>query len=918
MASGSSLIDLPAKKTNEQEFNNASSVDIVTNAFRLNIDDSVRQVHTCELKFFTKYANGRERDITRGPKNDVSNEVRRKLLWELFQTLIASDDAFFGNHQDRKAMYAYDCGINFYSIRKLMDEREQRDFSIPVDLLSDEGKSYIGRRVEGIVGRLLATGSFDVHSKTAIDAGADRSVTQFLEVLSSQMMYSEGKHHLFPQKAYEKGSALALQRVPHVLKSGMQKNVRMVGDGPDDTTPVVQLYLKKAAFFPSGPLGAFLEQILPGAEPLHKKIFDEKNFRMAVKQVRNLVVRTNHLDFNITFAVNGLTKKGADEVELDCDGDIFNVAEYYRSKYSIIFRYKNLPCVVYRRVARVGEEYKKVESYWPIEVLEIIDGQRVPLEKQTPSLMEQMILQCQSMPRDFKNLMEDQREKASITSRNPYFRAFGVCPGKEANARCRTSALSASHPVWQERSEPVNGHLDWKLPPQRRFLTSAKVPKTWAAVIFDRGVEDSRDMDFITRLVKAANDRYFLMNMPNRYDNFDDTSSEFLRERLNHYQENQCEYVLFFTRDRLDSVHHTMKLFETELDIVTQHICAATVEKGIGHKGARLVLDNVLMKMHEKLGGVNHDLSTARSMQKSNPSIRGDIVAENWFTPKRMYIGIELAHAGSQSLYERQSGQSVTEPTVIGYAYTCGQPAKLRGTYWFQEPRETIVQDLTRHLKESIEKYEQDTRCSPESIILYRSGLGEGEYRKAITAELAQIKKAFEELEAAHPSFSPPPVTIVVTQRQSNYRIVPQRINPNGKAFEQNVPAGTVVDKAIMHPSLTEFLMVSHKSIRGTARPVRYTVLVDEEHISLTQLEYITYHLCYTHGVGCSSVSVPGSLYAAGELAKRGRNNWKEFNQQGLAPTNEGGDHFRPEGSLTFLQECSDMLKPTLHTKFWA
>ncbi|KAH7705483.1 piwi domain-containing protein, partial [Aphelenchoides avenae] len=187
---------------------------------------------------------------------------------------------------------------------------------------------------------------------------------------------------------------------------------------------------------------------------------------------------------------------------------------------------------------------------------------------------------------------------------------------------------------------------------------------------------------------------------------------------------------------------------------------------------------------------------------------------------------------------------------------------------------------------------------------------------QAITAELAQVKKAFAELEAAHPSFSPPPVTIVVAQRQSNYRIVPQRINPNGKASEQNVPAGTVVDKSIMHPSLTEFLMVSHKSIQGTARPVRYMVLVDEEQIPLAQLQYITYHLCYTHGVGCSSVSVPGPLYAAGELAKRGRNNWKEFNQQGLAPTNEGGDHFRPEGSLTFHQECSDLLKPKLHTKF--
>lgn len=85
---------------------------------------------------------------------------------------------------------------------------------------------------------------------------------------------------------------------------------------------------------------------------------------------------------------------------------------------------------------------------------------------------------------------------------------------------------------------------------------------------------------------------------------------------------------------------------------------------------------------------------------------------------------------------------------------------------------------------------------------------------QTITDELAQVKKAFAELEADRPSFTPPPVTILAAQRRSNYRIVPQRINPDGKAFEQNVPAGTVVDKSIMHPSLTEFLMVGHKSIQ--------------------------------------------------------------------------------------------------------
>lgn len=151
---------------------------------------------------------------------------------------------------------------------------------------------------------------------------------------------------MFPQKAYEKGNAQNLQRVPHVLKSGLQKNVRMVGDSPEDATPIIQIYQKKGAFFPPGPLGAFLEQILPGAEPLRKKIFDDKNFRIAVKQVKrksqgsvniftgtprlDLVVSTNHLDVINRFTINGLTRDGADKVEFDYDGSIISVEDYYR------------------------------------------------------------------------------------------------------------------------------------------------------------------------------------------------------------------------------------------------------------------------------------------------------------------------------------------------------------------------------------------------------------------------------------------------------------------------------------------------------------------------------------------------------------------------------------------------------------
>lgn len=60
----------------------------------------------------------------------VAKEKRRQLLWELHQIMLGLDDTFFGSGNDRTVQYCYDCGINMYSIRKLMERGEERCFII--------------------------------------------------------------------------------------------------------------------------------------------------------------------------------------------------------------------------------------------------------------------------------------------------------------------------------------------------------------------------------------------------------------------------------------------------------------------------------------------------------------------------------------------------------------------------------------------------------------------------------------------------------------------------------------------------------------------------------------------------------------------------------------------------------------------
>lgn len=68
--------------------------------------------------------------------------------------------------------------------------------------------------------------------------------------------------------------------------------------------------------------------------------------------------------------------------------------------------------------------------------------------------------------------------------------------------------------------------------------------------------------EFLGRLVQSANNRGFPLPQPKRYDQWDDTHPDYIREKLTFYAQYNCEFIVFFTKDKMDPVHHTMKFLE--------------------------------------------------------------------------------------------------------------------------------------------------------------------------------------------------------------------------------------------------------------------------------------------------------------------------------------------------------------------
>ncbi|PIO53554.1 piwi domain protein [Teladorsagia circumcincta] len=187
---------------------------------------------------------------------------------------------------------------------------------------------------------------------------------------------------------------------------------------------------------------------------------------------------------------------------------------------------------------------------------------------------------------------------------------------------------------------------------------------------------------------------------------------------------------------------------------------------------------------------------------------------------------------------------------------------------------------LRDHFRRAFQEYHKKNKRLPIEVVVYRSGTSEGEFAEVENEanDIRALAEKMTELNGGRPYR--PKITIIVAQTNSNYRIMPASMPPaNGgrmRASDYNVPSGTCADTGITHPRLREFIMTSQQANIGTSRPTRYTIVVeDKPQMSLTDAEHITHFLSHGHQQSTLPTHVPAVLYAAENLAKRGRAAWK-------------------------------------------
>uniref|UniRef100_A0A8C9PUE7 Piwi domain-containing protein n=1 Tax=Spermophilus dauricus TaxID=99837 RepID=A0A8C9PUE7_SPEDA len=136
---------------------------------------------------------------------------------------------------------------------------------------------------------------------------------------------------------------------------------------------------------------------------------------------------------------------------------------------------------------------------------------------------------------------------------------------------------------------------------------------------------------------------------------------------------------------------------------------------------------------------------------------------------------------------------------------------------------------------------------APESIVVYRDGVGDGQLQALLDHEISDL------LECSS-------LTFIVVKKRINTRFFLQHNRKLG-----NPAPGTVVDMMVTREY--DFYIVSQSSTVGTVTPTHYNVIYDTVCLDPDTVQRLTYKLCHMYYNLSGIIRVPAPCHYAHKLA---------------------------------------------------
>jgi eukaryotic translation initiation factor 2C len=266
----------------------------------------------------------------------------------------------------------------------------------------------------------------------------------------------------------------------------------------------------------------------------------------------------------------------------------------------------------------------------------------------------------------------------------------------------------------------------------------------------------------------------------------------------------------------------------------------------------------LLLKMNVKMGGTNHVLrsrapATGVVFQSPPNSL-------SWIFDKPcMLVGIDVSHPEKGS----------TQPSLAAVVGTIdGTATKYVAHISAQAANTEMVSALTTAMTGLLTTFKQRNRGQfPETILVYRDGVSDGQYDQVLAAELPCIQEAVALM--GYPAEAVK-IAIVICTKGHRTRLFAQ-CGPAATSEYANPCAGLVVNNTITNPHLFEFFLNSHVAIQGTCKPCKYTLIYDEVGFKVSELELLTFWTTHLYSRCNRSVSYATPAYYAHWASKRGK-----------------------------------------------
>ncbi|KAK4653662.1 Protein argonaute [Podospora pseudocomata] len=273
-------------------------------------------------------------------------------------------------------------------------------------------------------------------------------------------------------------------------------------------------------------------------------------------------------------------------------------------------------------------------------------------------------------------------------------------------------------------------------------------------------------------------------------------------------------------------------------------------------KGQAQYCSNVCLKVNAKLGGCT---AVAVKTQAGQP-LKPNSVAPHFDNTPTMFIGADVSHGAAGHLSPSVAAMTVSMDKAAT-KYAAG--AQTNG--W----RVEIIQpyNMMQMLQPMIKQWRQRNGTFPKRVFYMRDGVSEGQYGHVMQHEFPAMKKAFEAAMASEKAAAPL-FTIIIATKRHHIRFFP---DSNAADKNGNALPGTLVEREVTHPFQYDFYLCSHVAIKGTARPVHYTVLHDEVKLPPAKLQEMIYHQCYQYVRSTTPVSLHPAVYYAHLVSNRAR-----------------------------------------------